>query len=302
MYILVQIRVLAAPLPVLARFIFLGQMLSFTLFLVWVLRSWHLLTGTAEPHGRGWRIIRAIAKIGLIFLPAAFLANIFGYVNFGDLLGIIFLRSVFVGFMLYSVIRIIEGLITIALQVRPLASVRVISLHRPMFERRTSRVLEFLAFLLWLNMVLNFFGLLTPLTATIEAVLRANLIIGSLNISLGQVLLFTVTVWASFLASSFLRFLLEEDVYYHWHFGRGIPQAISTIIHYAVLLVGFFVALAVLGVDFTKVTILAGAFTVGVGFGLQTVINNFVCGFSDRNLIKQARHDLGTIVPIRRSG
>jgi potassium efflux system protein len=34
----------------------------------------------------------------------------------------------------------------------------------------------------------------------------------------------------------------------------------------------------VLGVDFTRVTILAGAFTVGVGFGLQTVINNFVCG------------------------
>ena len=62
------------------------------------------------------------------------------------------------------------------------------------------------------------------------------------------------------------------------HLGRGIPQAISTIIHYAVLLLGFFVALAVLGVDLTKVTILAGAFTVGVGFGLQTVINNFVSG------------------------
>ena len=71
---------------------------------------------------------------------------------------------------------------------------------------------------------------------------------------------------------------LEEDIYSHLHLGRGIPQAISTIIHYAVLLVGFFIALAVLGVDFTKVTILAGAFTVGVGFGLQTVINNFVCG------------------------
>jgi small-conductance mechanosensitive channel len=147
-----------------------------------------------------------------------------------------------------------------------------------MFERRTSRVLEFLAFLLWLNMVLNFFGLLTPLTATIEAVLRANLIIGSLNISLGQVLLFTVTVWASFLVSRFLRFLLEEDVYHRLRLARGIPQAISTIIHYAVLLLGFFVALAVLGFDLTKVTILAGAFTVGVGFGLQTVINNFVCG------------------------
>ena len=50
------------------------------------------------------------------------------------------------------------------------------------------------------------------------------------------------------------------------------------MIHYAILLIGFFVALAALGGDITKVTILAGAFTVGVGFGLQTVINNFVCG------------------------
>ncbi|MBV8071121.1 MAG: mechanosensitive ion channel, partial [Acidobacteriaceae bacterium] len=50
------------------------------------------------------------------------------------------------------------------------------------------------------------------------------------------------------------------------------------MVHYTILLIGFFVGLAVLGVDLTKVTILAGAFTVGVGFGLQTVINNFVCG------------------------
>jgi small-conductance mechanosensitive channel len=111
-----------------------------------------------------------------------------------------------------------------------------------------------------------------------EAVLRANLAMGSLSISLQQVLVFLVAIWAAFAASQFLRFLLEEDVYYHWQLARGIPLAISTMVHYALLLTGFFVGLAVLGVDLTKVTILAGAFTVGVGFGLQTVINNFVCG------------------------
>jgi potassium-dependent mechanosensitive channel len=95
---------------------------------------------------------------------------------------------------------------------------------------------------------------------------------------LGQVLVFVIAVWASFLVSKFLRFLLEGEVYHHWRLERGIPQAISAMVHYAVLLIGFFIALAALGVDLTKVTILAGAFTVGVGFGLQTVINNFVCG------------------------
>src|SRR5262249_39652328 len=140
------------------------------------------------------------------------------------------------------------------------------------------RVAAFLAFLYWGSLTLNFFGLRTPLINNTEGILRANVTIGSFSISLGQVLAFIATVWAAFAASRFLRFLLEEDIYHRWRLARGIPQAISTMVHYAILLVGFFIGLAALGVDLTKVTILAGAFTVGIGFGLQTVINNFVCG------------------------
>ena len=278
LYFVGQLRILAASLPVLARFIFLGQVLGASVFLVWVLRSWHLPAEAAETHGRVWRTIRAIAKIGLIFLPAAFLANIFGYVNLGNLLGIIFLRSVYIAAMLYTAIRIIEGLITIALQVRPLGSLRVISLHRQMIQRRTCRVLEFLAFLFWLNVLLSFFGLRDSLIASIGAALNANLAIGSFSITLGGILAFLITVWASFLVSKFLRFVLEEDVYHHLHLAAGIPYAISTMLHYVILLVGFFIALGALGIDLTKVTILAGAFSVGIGFGLQNVINNFVSG------------------------
>jgi hypothetical protein len=194
MYFVGQLRILSASLPVLGRFIFLGQVLGAAVFLVWVLRSWHLPAESAETHGRVWRTIRAIAKIGLIFLPVAFLANIFGYVNFGNLLGIIFLRSVYIAAMLYTAIRIIEGLIIIALQVRPLGSLRVISLHRQMIQRRTCRVLEFLAFLFWLNLLLNFFGLVIPVIATIQATLNANLALGSFSITPGHILAFAIAV------------------------------------------------------------------------------------------------------------
>src|SRR6516162_983660 len=278
LYFVGILRLLAAPLPVLARFIFLGQVLGAALFLVWVLRSWHLPAQAAQTHGLIRRTIRAIAKIGLVILPAAFLANIFGYVNLGNLLGIIFLKSVYIAAVLYTVIRIIEALTIIALQVRPLGSLRVVALHRPMLQRRTCRLLEFLAFLVWLNVLLNFFGLRDPLIASIEAALNANLAIGAFNITLGGILAFLITVWASFLISKFLRFVLEEDVYHHFHLARGIPYAISTMLHYAILLIGFFVALGALGIDLTKLTILAGAFSVGIGFGLQNVINNFVSG------------------------
>jgi len=278
LYFVGQLRVLAAPLPVLARFIFLGQVLGASVFLVWVLRSWHLPTEAIETHGRVWRTIRAVARIGIILLPVAFLANIFGYVNLANLLGIIFLRTVYIAAMLYTAIRIIEGLIIIALQVRPLRSSQAISQHRPMIQRRTCRLLEFLAFLFWLGLLLNFFGLLTPLVSATESALNANLTIGSFKITLGSILAALITVWASFLISKFLRFVLEEDVYSHLRLASGIPYAISTILHYVILLLGFFVALSALGIDLTKLTILVGAFSVGIGFGLQNVINNFVSG------------------------
>ena len=60
--------------------------------------------------------------------------------------------------------------------------------------------------------------------------------------------------------------------------GRGVGYALTTTVHYAVLLVGFLLAISAAGVDLNKVSLLAGAFGVGIGFGLQNVVNNFVSG------------------------
>jgi len=80
------------------------------------------------------------------------------------------------------------------------------------------------------------------------------------------------------LLSRLIRFLLEEDIYDRFHFNRGSSYAISTLLHYVILLAGFFVAIAALGADMTKFTVLAGALGVGIGFGLQNIVNNFVSG------------------------
>jgi small-conductance mechanosensitive channel len=92
-----------------------------------------------------------------------------------------------------------------------------------------------LGFLFWLYLLLNFYSLITPLTAMAQAALTANLAIGSLNISVGRILTFLIAVWASFLVSKFLRFLLQEDVYHHFRLASGVPYAISTMLHYAIL-------------------------------------------------------------------
>ena len=278
MYFVDQLRHIAAAIPLVARFLFLAQMLGAILFLLWLIRGRHLAIASDKTGRRLLQGIQIGVWIGLIVLSAAFLTNLFGYTKLATLLAATFLFSAYFAAVLYTVIRVANGLISIALAVGPIASLRAVRLHRPMVHRQLCRALEFLAFVLWLGVLLDFFGLRGPLLGIIGTVLQSNLTIGSLNLSLGHVLAFVVTVWASFLFSKFLRFLLEADVYNHFQLARGIPQAISTMVQYVVILLGFFVAMQMLGVDLNKLTILAGAFTVGVGFGLQNIINNFVSG------------------------
>ena len=277
LYFVDQLRLITALLP-LGRLVFSAEMLGGNLFLIWLMWSRHSPTVGVNTTKLLARAIRLAIQIGLVVFPLTLLANVFGYVNFANLLWGGALRSAYVGANVFVALRIVEGLVIISLGTRPLGLIRVVRRNRPMLQRRIRGVTVFLAFVYWASLTLDFFGLRTPLITGTEEVLRANLAIGSFSISLRQVLVFVATVWAAFAVSRFLRFLLEEDIYHHWHLARGVPQAISTMVHYAVLLTGFFVGLAVFGVDLTKVTILAGAFTVGVGFGLQTVINNFVCG------------------------
>jgi small-conductance mechanosensitive channel len=278
MFFIDQVRVVVASVPELARFLFLGQMLGGFLFLLWLLRSRILQTTPEKTGARFAKTLRFLTMVGLFFFATAVLGNIFGYLDLAHLVGMIYLRSLYLAALLYTAVRILGGLLVIAFEVRPLGSLRFVSLHRQMLHKRACWLFEFLAVLCWLNLMLGFFGLVVPVTTAIKTALHASVTIGSISLSLGSVIAFLIAIWASLQISRFVRFVLEEDVYHRLFLGRGIPYAISTMLHYAILLIGFFLALGALGIDLTKITILAGAFSVGIGFGLQNVINNFVSG------------------------
>ncbi len=273
-YVVAQLRSLAASLPVISRLMLLLEMVGGAIFLLWFIRSTR-----AAKHGTiSRKATRAAARAGLVLFGVVFAANLLGYVGLANFLGAGALAAAYLAIFFYAAVGILQGLFFFALQIRPLAALRVVRNHRPLLRARVGRFLVLAAFFCWVLTTLSAFSLLSPAVEWVRRVLNAEAAIGSLHLSLGAVLAFALTVWFAILFSRFARFLLEEDIYDRLHLTRGSTYAVSTILHYAILLLGFFAAIAALGVDMTKFTVLAGAFGVGIGFGLQNIINNFVSG------------------------
>jgi potassium efflux system protein len=180
--------------------------------------------------------------------------------------------------LLYAGVRVGEGLLAYLLRVRPLRGLFMVQQHRELLLGRVHLALRWICVGAWVYFTLDALGMASASWTAVDVVLGARYARGPVSLSVGDVAAFALTLWAAVLLSSFLRFVLGEDVYPRLGVPPGLPYAISSVLHYAIIIVGLLFAVAALGLDLTRITILAGAVGVGVGVGLQGVVANFAAG------------------------
>jgi len=224
------------------------------------------------------RAVRVALALGLAGFILAFGSAFFGNISLARLVASGIFASGYLALLLEGGRQLANGIVSFALRVRPLRLLNMVTHHRPLLERRAHAILHVLAVVAWVVGTLDYFGLYAPIWDAARRILGAELTRGALRFSLGDVVAFAVTVWVSFLVSALVRFVLDEDVFPRINLRPGLPYALSTFVRYAIVCVGFVLALLVLGVNLDRVTVLGGALGVGVGFGLQNIVNNFVSG------------------------
>ncbi|MFV2061478.1 MAG: mechanosensitive ion channel family protein, partial [Gammaproteobacteria bacterium] len=286
-------------LKILVTIIFLGYLLFSTLFfhdlskavlfmsraiygtilvlnLVWVI--WLI----GYFHKLGNRLIVKIS-LSLIFI-AALSAEWMGYRNFSLYVLEIVMGTLFLlGF--YSVLSTVisefmdnleKGNNPTAIHVRNWFGVR---------KDQRIRGIIWIRLIITLSMWLAFISLIIIIWQVPNAYIDLLLIKVIEGISIGSVklvpiqILEAIVVFSSILLiTSWLKRRLEKKWLPKTSIARSARESLSTISGYIGIMIAIIFALSFIGVDFSKLALVAGALSVGIGFGLQNVVNNFISG------------------------
>ncbi len=224
-----------------------------------------------------WRAVRVGAWIGTASLIGSILANVFGYVNLAGILVTGIIYTAFAGLAAATAAAVLDGIFAVALTTGSARS-ELMRRQQQLLLRRGSGFIHVAIATLWLIAALRLFRLLEPVYDIVTAVLGAEFAIGSWTLSLGSILLFAVSLWLAVFTARITQSVLREEVLSRMVLPRGVPDAMSRLAYYAILVLGFLFAFGAAGIDLSRLTIIVGALGVGIGFGLQNIVNNFISG------------------------
>lgn len=234
----------------------------------------------SELHQQGGRrkLLIFAMRLAVAVMALAQLANLFGFYKLTQFLSVLCVYSTFIAIAVFTALRVLTLLFLAAVNTPAAENLAMVRMHREGIARWTPRMMQWAGVLIWLGVTLDLLQARDALNQRISDLLDFNIAGKASNITLGSVLAFFAIVLGGFALSSALRFLLREELLKRLHLKRGIPELISTTLHYLILLLVFLFAVNAGGVALNKFTVITGALGVGVGFGLQNVINNFVSG------------------------
>jgi len=253
-------------------------------FFIWAIVFWHgmqtaVARGAAEgqqPPSRPWSVFTRWWSF--LFLGGTVLLHITGYGNLADHWFTAWIKTAALIFWAYIVLNAMRE------WRRGYRAAMAARNEEHLFSRSDDiqRPLIQLALLIWFVSLLA--GLIWAwdragfLYSHLEVVFNFTFAIGSLQLSVWGIVSAGICLWGTSLAVQFWRALLSRSFLKKRPLEQGLKDTVLTLTSYLAWGLGLLLALGILGFNATSLTVILGALSVGIGFGLQNIFNNLVSG------------------------
>lgn len=243
--------------------------------------------------------LRNLSTISVVFTIFGLAANLFGYVNLATLITNTVISSILFGILIMMLVVVLDALLISLFKTKAFRRSNILKHKGNHLLKNFHRLFVYFGVLLWVRFILISVGVMEAVGKWLLGLFQYTWQLKSVSISIGGILAFFIVIFITVVITRFVRLILEDEVFPRIRLSRGVPGAISMVVRYILVAFGAYVAISAAGIDLDKFGLIAGALGVGIGFGLQGVVYNFIAGLIlafERPIQKGDTIEVGTLM------
>ncbi len=221
-------------------------------------------------------VTKPVLAIALTFAVLSGFFNVTGRLSLAKIAGITAIQSV----VLALTLKVFFSIVIEAIY----CQFKVISHRRlsVMFDfdqlQARCRVITWtLAIMVWIVSVVRNLTLYDEMIKLLDNFINARRAIGSMVFTFTSIAVFVLIIWISFAFSRVINFFFGTEAMAQ-NKKKGKIGSLMLLIRLAIWIIGFLIGVSAAGIPMDKLSLMIGAFGVGIGFGLQNIVNNLVSG------------------------
>lgn len=223
------------------------------------------------------RFFKMVVIVLVLFHALAIIFNVFGRISLSKsftMAGIISLTQV-IGLAVF--VQIFLDAMELQIKISSCKKGLFSRINPQKLKAKLKKLLTFLSFFLWITVIAINLSITAGLGKVVSDILTKERIFGSIHFSLGNVLFFVAILYLSNKLQKHVPILFgEEKVSFDGASShKGSKVALFRLI---IIVIGLLLAFTASGLPMDKLTVVLGALGVGIGLGMQNIVNNFVSG------------------------
>ncbi|WP_443946665.1 mechanosensitive ion channel family protein [Pedobacter sp. AW1-32] len=223
------------------------------------------------------RFFKLVISLLVLLNAVAILLNIFGRISLAKTFGMAGIISLTQIIGLAVFVQIILDAFELQIKISSCNKGLFSRINPQALKSKLKKLLTYLCFLLWVMVLFINLSVTAGVSDLLNAILSKQRNFGSIHFSLGNVLFFVAIIYVSNKLQKHVPvFFGEQRVSFDGASDhKGSKVALFRLI---IIVIGLLLAFTASGLPMDKLTVVLGALGVGIGLGMQNIVNNFVSG------------------------